>query len=100
MLQNECPKMGVHWVRRKKNILVILSIFILQLVKYLCVSINDIIYQLFYGIHNVDFTYRMFFFFFSRNLMVLTFDPEKQLPLTHTYTVMQKRKLSQVLEAT
>lgn len=63
MLQNECPKMGVHWVRRKKNILVILSIFILQLVKYLCVSINDIIYhKLFYGIHYFDFTYRMFFF--------------------------------------
>lgn len=75
----------------------ILSIFILQLVKYLCVSINDIIYQLFYGIHNFDFTYRIFF---SSNLMVLTFDPEKQLPLIHTYTVTQKRKLSQVLEAT
>lgn len=32
--------------------------------------------------------------------MVLTFDPEKQLPLIHTCTVMQKRNLSQVLEAT
>lgn len=55
--------MDVNWVRRKKNIGVILSIFILQLVKYLCVSINDIIYsKLFYGIHNFDFTHRMVFF--------------------------------------
>lgn len=57
--KTNAPKMDVHWVRS------ILSIFILQLVKYICVSINDIIYhKLFYGIHNFDFTYRMFFFLY------------------------------------
>lgn len=100
MLQNECPKMGVHWVRRKKNILVILSIFILQLVNTF-VLVLMISYTISYFMaYTILISHTGCFFFFSRNLMVLTFNPEKQLPLIHTYTVMQKRKLSQVLEAT
>lgn len=94
------PQNGCSLGKKEKKYSGDFKYFYITVSKYLCVSINDIIYhKLFYGIHNFDFTYRIFFFF-SRNLMVLTFNPEKQLPLIHTYTVMQKRKLSQVLEAT
>lgn len=57
MLQNECPKMVVHWVRRKKKYSGDFKYFYITVSKYLCVSINDIIYhKLCYGIHNFDFT--------------------------------------------